>query len=595
MLYFQSKVFPITFKEFLSVFFYGFRMDASMAGYICALPLLFFIVQWIFPFVKIPNTILKYYSWFILVISSLIMAVNLNIYQEWGTKLPYRAISTLMEYPYEAYISASTSPFLIPFLLFLFIITTGWYLFKQVIDKPEKTPNPHWYLKIPVSLLLIGSLFFAIRSGLQTTPLNPSMAYFSTIPILNHTSVNTEWNLLSDYLHNEKGNKNPYEYEINALAQEQIAPYLNTASTPVSVLTREKPNVILIILESFTSDLVAGLGGEKGIAPHFDKLIENGLTFPNFYATSDRTDKGMIAIMSGFPSQATKSIIKNVNKSEKLPAIGQEFLANGYKTSFFHGGESAFYNFKSYMLSHGIEEVIDQKNFPRKDVLSKWGAFDHLTFKKQIDYLNKSEQPFFSTLLTLSNHEPFDLPGEPKFGSKNVADLFRSTAFYTDSALNVYLTDAKKTNWYKNTLFVIVADHGHRLPLEKWDSFHPNRYRIPFILYGDVLKEEYKGRMIDKIGGQVDLASTVLGQLKMDSKAYYWSKDLLATETPSFAFFTWDDGFGVVKPEQSLTFDNVGKNVIFAKKTQLQDSTNHKIEKIGRSYLQEVYRQYLNY
>lgn len=595
ILYFHSKIFPISFNDFFSTFVHGLRMDASMAGYICAIPLLAFIIQWLTPFFKIPTILLKYYSWFILVICSLIMAVNLNIYQEWGAKLPYRAISTLIDYPYEAYISASTSPFLLPFLLFLLIILIGWYLLNKVIDVSQNSPYVHWYFKIPLSLVLVSSLFFVIRSGLQTTPLNPSMAYFSTIPILNHAAVNTEWNLLSDYLHNDRSNKNPYLYTTDELAQKDIAPYINNPSNPVSILTVDKPNVVLIILESFTSDLIAGLGGEQGIAPHFEKLINNGLTFPNTYASSDRTDKGMIAIMSAFPSQATKSIIKNVNKLEKMPAIGQNFRNNGYKTSFFHGGESAFYNFKSYMLSHGIDEVIDQSNFPLKDVLSKWGAFDHLTFQKQIDYLNKSPQPFFSTLLTLSNHEPFDLPGPPKFGSTSLANLFRSTAFYTDSALNDYLDQAKTTNWYKNTLFVIIADHGHRLPLEKWDSFHPNRYRIPFILYGDVLKKEFRGIKIDKIGGQTDLASTLLHQLKMDTKAYYWSKDLLDPRSPSFSFFTWDDGFGVVNPEQSLTFDNIGKKIIFLKNPNVQDSINQELETIGRSYLQETYRQYLNY
>src|SRR5690606_4314013 len=149
-----------------------------------------------------------------------------------------------------------------------------------------------------------------------------------------------------------------------------------------------------------------------------------------------------------------------------------------------------------------IQEIVDQYDFPAKDVGSKWGAFDHLTFQKQIDFLNESPQPFFSTLLTLSNHEPFDLPSPPKFGSESTADLFRSTAFYTDSALYNYLNKAKKTHWYKNTLFIIVADHGHRLPLEKWDSFHPNRYRIPLLLYGDIIKPEYRGQKIDKIGNQ---------------------------------------------------------------------------------------------
>src|SRR5690606_38309676 len=175
--------------------------------------------------------------------------------------------------------------------------------------------------------------FLLVRSGLQTTPLNPSMAYFSTRPILNHAAVNTEWNLLSDFLHTKGSNKNPYTYMQDSTAQSIISPYVNSPSQPVRVLNQDRPNVVLIILESFTSDLIERLGGEPGIAPKFEQLISEGLLFTDIYAASDRTDKGMVAIMSGFPSQATKSIIKNVNKLEKLPAMGQEFFSQGYHTS----------------------------------------------------------------------------------------------------------------------------------------------------------------------------------------------------------------------------------------------------------------------
>ena len=576
------------------MFFYGLRMDASMAAYICALPLFGFIVKWFIPSIKIPVILLKIYSLIIVVLCAIFMAVNLNIYQEWGTKLPYRVISTLIDFPYEAYISSASTPFLIPVSLLLLVIFTGWFLISNLINF-SAIPNIKWYLKIPVSLLLVSISFLLIRSGLQTTPLNPSMAFFSTKPILNHAAVNTEWNLLSDFIHNVGSSKNPYRHMDDDTAQEKILPFINSESNPVSVLNQERPNVVLIILESFTADLIESLGGEPGIAPNFENLVQDGLLFTNIYAASDRTDKGMVAIMSAFPSQATKSIIKNVNKLEHMPALGQNFFEKGYKTSFFHGGASEFYNFKSYMLSHNIEEIVDQQDFPAKDVRSKWGAFDHLTFQKQIDSLKDSPQPFFSTLLTLSNHEPFDLPNPPHFGSKGIANLFRSTAYYTDSALYDYLNKAKKTDWYKNTLFVIVADHGHRLPLQKWESYHPNRYRIPLLLYGDVIKQEFQGKKIDKIGNQTDIVSTLLHQLKMDSQNYYWSKDLLDPSTPPFAFFSWDDGFGVVTPKQSLTFDNVGKHIIYLKDQTVQDSVNQELQTIGQAYLQEVYRQYLNY
>jgi phosphoglycerol transferase MdoB-like AlkP superfamily enzyme len=465
----------------------------------------------------------------------------------------------------------------------------------KALQSLKNSKESKWYSKTWVSILLCGVLFLLIRSGWQTTPLNPSMAYFSEKPILNHAAVNTDWNLLSDYLHSKGSTKNPYQYMTGKTAHEKILPYLNSTSDPIAILNQERPNVVLIILESFTADLIESLGGEMGTAPYFEKLVEGGLLFTNIYSTSDRTDKGIVAIMSGFPSQATQSIIKNVNKLEHLPAISQNLRANGYNTSFIYGGESEFYNFKSYMLSHGVQKVIDQYDFPIKDILSKWGAFDHLTFQKSIDYLNKSPQPFFSTLLTLSNHEPFDLPHPPHFGSKSLADLFRSTAFYTDSALYNYLNKAKQSDWYKNTLFVIVADHGHRLPLEKWDNHHPNRYRIPLILYGDVLDEDFRGKKIDKIGNQTDLVNTLLRQLKMDSNDYYWSRDLLDPKTHSFAFFTWDNGFGVVTPEQSLSFDNVGKKTIYLKEPSVLDSVNQNLKLIGQAYLQEIYNQYLNY
>lgn len=595
--YFYAKIFPISPKELILTFIFGLRMDASMAAYICALPLLFFIVKWFIPSLKIPIKALRVYSLILLAICCLLSAINLNIYQEWGTKLPYRAISTSIEYPYQAFISSYSSPFVVPAFLILIIFFTGRYLLNKAIKQPIQLHGFKWYFKIPVSILLIGVLFLFIRSGWQTTPLNPSMAYFSTKPILNHAAVNTEWNLLSDFLHAEGSSKNPYNYMDETSAQEKILPYINndSLSNPVKILNQSKPNVVLIILESFTSDLIESLGGEPGIAPGFEKLTNDGILFTNIYAASDRTDKGIIAIMSAFPSQATQSIIKNVNKLEHLPGIGQEFLDNGYSTSFVHGGESEFYNFKSYMLSHGVQKVIDQYDFPLRDVQSKWGAFDHLTFQKQIEYLNKSPQPFFSTILTLSNHEPFDLPSPPKYGSDSQANLFRSTAFYTDSALYNYINKAKQTDWYKNTLFVIIADHGHRLPLDKWDSFHPNRYRIPFLLYGDVIKEEFRGEKIDKIGNQTDLVSTLLHQLNINSKPYYWSKDLLDPNTPPFAFFSYNNGFGIVTPEQSLTFDNVGKEIIYLKDQGVQDSINQQLKTIGQAYLQEVYNQYIYY
>src|SRR5690554_1664852 len=223
--YFYAKIFPISPKEFILTFLFGLRMDASMAAYICALPLLFFIVKWFIPALKTSARVLRIYSLTLLIICCILSAVNLNIYQEWGAKLPYRAIATFFEYPYQAFISSYSSPLLVPAIVMLIIFFTGRHLINKATKQTIQFHGTKWYIKLPVSILLIGILFLFIRSGWQTTPLNPSMAYFSTKPILNHAAVNTEWNLLSDYLHGKGSAKNPYNYMDETSAQKEIHPY----------------------------------------------------------------------------------------------------------------------------------------------------------------------------------------------------------------------------------------------------------------------------------------------------------------------------------------------------------------------------------
>jgi phosphoglycerol transferase MdoB-like AlkP superfamily enzyme len=223
---------------------------------------------------------------------------------------------------------------------------------------------------------------------------------------------------------------------------------------------------------------------------------------------------------------------------------------------------------------------------------SKWGAYDDKVFTKQLADMDNSKQPFFSTILTLTNHEPFEIPVERKYKGENVNDQFRSTMFFTDSCLGAYLNDAKKKSWYKNTLFVIIADHGHRLPNDLTE-FEARKYRIPLIFYGDVIKPEFKGLKISKTGSQTDLVATLLNQVKIDASRYTWSKDLLNPSTPGFAFFNWDNGFGFATKEQVISFDNVGKNIIL-RKNKANPKLDNELLRYGQAHMQEVFQQYLD-
>ena len=594
LIYFSDKLINLSLRDIAATFWYALRLDSSMVAYISAIPLVIYII---FLFLN-PNYLLrstgKKYVIFLLTVFSIISAFNLNLYREWGSKINYRALDLAFNSTAEAVVSGSSSPIILSFFIFLGILLSGIFISQKLIDFRIADTEISSLKKTFGSFLALALLVLIARGGWQLSPINQSMAYFSTKTVLNHASVNTEWNLIQDVINNKYGKDNPYKYYTKKDAEKIVERlFLKPSSKTVSILNADRPNVILIIIESFTAELIESLGGEQGITPNMTYLSKNGLLFTNIYAAAGRTDKGLVATLSGFPSQAIRSIMKLNDKQEKLPGIAQELGAKGYHTSFYYGGESEFFNMKSYILSHGYQTMIDQHSFDKKDMNSKWGTYDEKVFSKNLLDLDKETRPFFSTLLTLTNHEPFELPGKPRFKGENVENKFRSTTYYTDSCLGAYLKEAKKKQWYKNTLFVILADHSHRLP-GNITEYDPKRYRIPLLFFGDVIKPEFKGKRMEKIGSQTDLASTLLNQLKINPYRYKWSKDLLNPGTREFGFFNWDNGFGFATKHQIISFDNVGKTIILRK-----NPANPKIDDqsifYGKAYMQKVFQDYLDY
>ncbi|MBE9586151.1 sulfatase-like hydrolase/transferase [Mucilaginibacter sp. JRF] len=593
-LYFTDKLQKASFGEIFQTFFYGVRIDASAAGYIAVLPLLVFIIGWFIPGLNIKGLWLRVYVYFCIFIISLVSILNLNIFREWGSKISYRVFDTLYHSPSEAMASTGSSPIGLSLFIGALLLAAGIIISNYIVDYNFKKPELKWYIKPFVIALLAGLNLLLIRGGVQLSPMNQSMAYFSDKQILNQSALNTEWNLLHNTVENFKTPYNPYLY-MSAHEAESVVDsmYSVKKDTTVKILTTTKPNIVVIQIESFTADLIESLGGEKGDAPNFEDFIKHGLLFDSVYATSDRTDKGIVGILSAFPSQAIRTVIVDNVKQERLPSLTKVFYKQHYATSYMYGGESEFMNFKAYMLSHKTNEVIDKKNFDAADMNSKWGAHDDVVMKKHIKFLNEEEQPFFSYLQTLSNHEPFDLPVPSHFPGEDLINKFRSTAYYTDASLKEYLDLAKKEDWYKNTLFILVADHGHRLPLNNADPFEPQKYHIPLLFFGDVVKPEYRGKRIHKLGSQTDIAATLLAQLNIPNEQFKWSKNLLNPHSKEFAFFDWDNGFGFMVPGQVVSYDNAGKRIIYNAPPSQSKNQTEELLQYGKAFMQQVFAEYM--
>lgn len=590
---YHRQLVSVPFSERAATFYHAIPLDLSMTAYMAVIPLLSYI-YWLLNGRKIVELKwLSVYNQILIVLFSILAVVNFNIYREWGSKVNAKALGFAFSSPKEAMASSASSPLGLSISLLILLVVLGLFLQRFVISrKLTFTATPIW-LRIIACLVLTGCNFLLIRGGLGISPITQSMAYFSKEQVLNHAAVNTEWNLISSILASKMTKKNPYVYLDNQQAiQDTKALYATVKDTTINILNTKRPNVVLVILESFTADLTKTLGDEDGITPHFDSLMHNGVLFSQIYSPGSRTDKGLVAALAGFPTLAAGSIVKWPEKMQKIPAISQVLFKNGYQTSFFYGGESEFDNYKAFILSHNYQKLVDKNSFKGDEMKSRWGKYDELVFARQISDLNKEQQPFFSTLLTLTNHEPYDVPGKPKFGNADNVAKFKSTAYYTDSCINAYLTNARKQSWYKNTLFIFVADHGHVLPKNRQDISVPQRYHIPLLFYGAVVKDEFKGKKFDRIGSQTDIAATLLAQLRLPAHEFTWSKNLLNPYTKPFAFFSWDNGMGFIDHQQCVTFDNVGKMILYNSNAGNRGQTAKTLDH-AKAYLQNVYRQFI--
>jgi len=578
---FQSEII-----DWVKALGYGLRMDLSMASYFVAIPFML-VAMSVLGAEKIIAVTLKWFNYILISLACVVCTIDLELFHAWGFHFDATPLIYLSS-PNEMMASAGASPFmLLSFILVMAIALAGGsyrYFLNSIALKFNDT---RFYFAIPI-LALTAGLIIPIRGGIQLLPINQSTVYFSSVNFNNQVAVNPVWNLFHSLDNKGLDKDNPYQYLQEKEALAMVKAKYNIKDSTTSVVNNQKPNVLIIIWESFTAKAVASLGGIEGVTPKFDLLSKEGLLFTNIYSSSDRSEKGLVAILSGYPAQPKQSIINSPKKTAPIPTLSKSFKNEGYHTSFYYGGELEFANIKSYLLQSDFDKLIGKDAFEEKDWNSKWGTHDHIVFSRLLNDLNNQKQPFFSTFFTLSSHEPFEVPFEhPEYAGKDdEKSKFLNSLAYTDQSLYNFIEVAKKQDWYKNTLIVIIADHGHRLP-DNSQIFEATKYHIPMLWLGGAL--DRKGALFEKIGSQTDLASTLLHQLNIPAKQFEWSKNLLNPQIPEFAIFVFNDGVGLVKPEGSLAFDKKDRQYILNKNNQTEQDLT-----FAKAHLQSSYQDYLN-
>ncbi|MCX6283527.1 MAG: sulfatase-like hydrolase/transferase, partial [Bacteroidetes bacterium] len=447
----------IRFTEVLGVFTHSFKLDLATACYFMIFPFLLLLLQSIWSPSWL-NTLNKVYSGIMISVYSLSAAAEMGIYAEWKTKLTYKVIKYL-SHPSEIYNSAETGIFFLLLLLFLLMIVAGLGAYLRWFYRDfTREKLPFWH-SIIFAVLLPPLLFIGLRGGVQQIPINQSQSYFSAYNILNLAAVNNAFNLYISIFEN-LGNirENPFRFmDDKQAAMVMQGLYDVKNDTTVRVLTTTRPNIVILIMESWSADLVYELGGEPGITTRFSQLAKEGILFSSIYASGSRSEQGMACIFGGFPAHPISSITVQPDKFVKLPSLVGELKKQNYSSAFYFGGQLIYGNIKSYIIFNGFDQIMEGENFPASIPRGKLGIHDEFSLGYMVNDLEKFKQPFLASLFTVSTHSPWDQPFEKPLKWGGNEQEYINAAYYTDHCLGEFFTRARQKPWFANTLFIIVA------------------------------------------------------------------------------------------------------------------------------------------
>lgn len=589
------------FTELPAVIWHGLPLDLSMAGYLSVIPgFLSIAVVWL------KRDLVKPIMNIYFIIASLFITcsflLNASLYPYWKYPLDSTPLFYFFTSPADAIASVSIWQVILSIVILIALTVGVWFTLRMRGEKRRCYSrysygyggfgsgkrnrfddfDRHRGRTSIILLLLTGLLFLPIRGGITVSTMNTGQAYYSQNAYLNHSAVNPLFSLLESITHQEDF-ASQYRFMKDKEADKIFATMTSTSDENTYPLLNEAtfkkgtPDILIVIMESFASDIMPSMGSYKDVAVCLDSIAQQSILFTRFYANSFRTDRGMVSILSGYPAQPTTSIMRYPRKTSQLPSIARNLAKyKNYKTTYYYGGDADFCNMRSYLVSQGYQHIISDANFPIEDKLSKWGVPDHIVAARMMEDIKAQQnekRPMLRIFQTSSSHEPFEVPYH------RLKDKRLNAFAYTDSVMGAIVREYRKLPRWKNTLIVFVPDHvgGYKENLNDHDR---SRYQIPLILAGGAISRPMK---VGIIGSQHDIAATLLGQLGVEHREFTFSKNMMSDATPKFAFFAVNDAFGIVSEENSLIYDNRAKRIVYDKGEKGFNL------KRGQAYLQKLY------
>lgn len=451
------------------------------------------------------------------------------------------------------------------------VIFGGWKLSGYLIS--QKQTYPRWYWRPVLGVLVIVIALLGARSSLGHRPLNPSLVAFSSDPLVNSLVTNSAYSLV--FAIKQMGNeadaakiygKLPKEDVVNIIRRESGRPLTDFLSDEYPSISKNtasyqgKPkNLVIILQESLGARFVGSLGGLP-LTPNIDELSKEAWAFERMYATGTRSVRGIEAVVTGFTPTPARSVVKLGRSQTGFFTLASLLKEHGYRNQFIYGGESHFDNMRSFFLGNGFTDIIDESDYVNPNFVGSWGASDEdLMYRANDEFerLHKEGQPFFSLVFSSSNHDPFEFPDDRIELYEQPKQTRNNAAKYADYAVGEFFKKAKQSDYWKDTIFVVVADHDSRVGGAELVPI--SRFRIPGLILGEGIEPKLDSR----VTSQIDLGPTVLSLMGVSDNYPMLGRDLTKTpdDWPGRALMQYDknlaylrgDDVVILQPEHPAT------------------------------------------
>lgn len=542
----------ISFITKATAFVKGVWFDNVIACYISILPL---VVMWVSLFFKrFPRWAFRFTSVFtsaLYTIAFMVSAANVPYFQYFFTNINssifnwfgYAGTTGGMIFGETTYILPIICGILaIAFIWIANIKLSRWIASKAAKEEPLQYKMKPLIIYVAGGLAVIGLCVFGIRGRTGYNPIKVSQAYYCQDAFLNQLGVSPTFNLLTSYMDDMRKENRPIELLDDSEALKNMQQYLNREGIEgVSPLARKveasdssmgKRNVVIVLMESMSARLMQSYGQEKTLTPFLDSLYSQSRSYRNFYSSGIHTNHGITATLYSFPTVLNRNAMKG-SKIPRYVGLPDVLAQNGYRNMFFMSHESQYDNMNAFFRTNGFHEIYAQEDYPAEEVVNSFGVPDAFLFKYALNKINekaKDKQPFFSVILTISNHPPYIIPDGFKSRTSEPEDQIVE---YADRAIADFMRQAKKEPWYNNTIFVFLGDHGKIVGTPECEM--PQSYNnVPLMIYGEGVEPQ----IVTELASQVDVAPTLLSMLGIGYVQNNFGVDLNAEKREYVAFTT---------------------------------------------------------